>query len=79
MSRPMTHPRLIDIIHIYDGEFYLCREGEGVGDPMGKIYSTSEIIAGEDSLPEEFLANEITIYPWDSATVVVLILNGENA
>lgn len=79
MSRHMTHPRLIDIIHIYDGEFYICREGQGVGDPMGRIYDTTAIIAGEDSLPEEYLTNEITIYPWDSDTVVVLILNGENA
>ena len=75
----MTHPRLIDIIHIYDGEFYLCHEEIGIGDPRGRMYDTRTIIAGEDSLPDEFINNEITIYPWDSEAVVVLILNDKNA
>ena len=75
----MTRPRLIDVIHIYDGEFYLCHEGIGISDPRGRMYDTRAIIAGEDSLPDEFINNEITIYPWDSEAVVVLILNDKNA
>lgn len=35
------------------------------------------IIAGEDRLPDEFINNEITIYPWGSEAAVVLILNGK--
>ena len=68
-------PRLRDIPYIYDGEFYI--QGEDLPARHDRIYSTDEILAGEDSLPEERLDDEITIFPWDGSSVVVFLRKRE--
>lgn len=67
----MSRPRLRDITDIYSGEFYI--DAEGSSSLNGKPYDTREILAGEDSLPDGYLDDEITIFPWDGSSVVVLI------
>lgn len=71
----MKRPTLKDIIYIYEGEFFI--EAKGLSSLTGKTYDTHEILAGEDSLPDGYLNDEITIFPWDSSSVVVLIRNHE--
>lgn len=68
-------PRLRDIPYIYEGEFYI--QGEDLPARHDRIYSTDEILAGEDSLPEGHLDDEVTIFPWDGSSVVVLIRSGD--
>lgn len=67
----MSRSRLRDITDIYSGEFYI--EAKGLSSLAGKVYDTREILSGEDSLPEAYLDDEITIFPWDGGSVVVLI------
>lgn len=69
-------PRLRDIPYIYDGEFYI--QGEDLPARHDRIYSTDEILAGEDSLPEERLDDEVTIFPWDGSSVVVFLRKRED-
>ncbi len=74
----MNKPTLRDITYIYEGEFYIVHTKKGIEGIRGKIYDTKEILSGEDSLPGEYLDNEITVYPWDSDSVVVIIRDRES-
>lgn len=69
----MMRPKLKDVPYIYDGEFHI--EAEGLSSLHDRIYSTREILSGEDSLPIGYLDDEITIFPWDSSSVIVLVRN----
>ena len=67
--------RLRDVPGIYDGEFYI--QGEDLPARHDRIYSTDEILAGEDSLPEDHLDDEVTMFPWDGSSVVVFLRKRE--
>lgn len=75
----MTLKHLLDLI---EDPFYLhvVDPAPGCNDPKikainegGHLYEPSEILAGKDSLPKDFLDWEITIQPWDIETLLVMI------
>ncbi len=76
----MTLKNLLDLI---EDDFYL-RAIVKRDDPkyetlkkegflFGHVYEPSEILAGNDSLPKDFLDWEITIEPWDFDTLLVTL------